>query len=464
MIGSASLRPRSWRQSVEPVDPRHQDVEHDEVGQPPLEGLPGGGAVGEGLHPVALAPEREPHRLADRLLVVHDGDQPLLPRRHDSQHGTAFDRPSRKLPATPSPQFATNVPRPGRRAATWVRYNQPRARAPPQPPALMEVRHATRTGPLAGRRSWRPSGPRAPWPRKRHRASPTAASSSTPTSPDRPDEVPAVRTDVRIRVTGPIARVAVTQEFLNPTAGWLEGVYVFPLPEGAAVDAMRLQVGRAGDRGPDPGARGGPPDVPAGPAVRARRRRSSSRSARTSSRSRSPTSAPARRWWWTSSTRRSSATTRASSGSASRWSWAPATFPAPTPIAGAPGTGWGINTTAVPDAERITPPVRHPSEGAVNPVRLTVELDAGFPLKRLVSPYHPIVTTPVSKTAALDHARRRGRAGGPRLRARRGPRTPARSRAAAVFTEWHGGRAVRARDAPAARRRRMPPGAGSRAR
>ena len=46
-----------------------------------------------------------------------------------------------------------------------------------------------------------------------------------------------------MRVTGPIARVAVTQEFLNPTAGWLEGVYVFPLPEGAAVDAMRLQVG-----------------------------------------------------------------------------------------------------------------------------------------------------------------------------------------------------------------------------
>jgi len=48
-----------------------------------------------------------------------------------------------------------------------------------------------------------------------------------------PDEVPAVRTDVRIRVTGPIARVAVTQEFHNPTAEWLEGVYVFPLPEGA---------------------------------------------------------------------------------------------------------------------------------------------------------------------------------------------------------------------------------------
>ena len=79
MIGSVSLRARSRRHSIEPVDPRHQDVEHDEVGQPPLEGLPGGGAVGEGLHPVALALEREAHRLADRRLVVHDRDQTLGP-------------------------------------------------------------------------------------------------------------------------------------------------------------------------------------------------------------------------------------------------------------------------------------------------------------------------------------------------------------------------------------------------
>ena len=40
-----------------------------------------------------------------------------------------------------------------------------------------------------------------------------------------------------------LARVAVTQEFHNPSAEWLEGVYVFPLPEGSAVDAMRLEVG-----------------------------------------------------------------------------------------------------------------------------------------------------------------------------------------------------------------------------
>jgi len=54
---------------------------------------------------------------------------------------------------------------------------------------------------------------------------------------------PVLRTDVRIRVTGMISRVAVTQQFENPTALWLEGIYVFPLPEGAAVDTLYLRVG-----------------------------------------------------------------------------------------------------------------------------------------------------------------------------------------------------------------------------
>ena len=44
---------------------------------------------------------------------------------------------------------------------------------------------------------------------------------------------PAVRTDVDIRVTGFILRAEVSQRFENATDAWLEGVYVFPLPENA---------------------------------------------------------------------------------------------------------------------------------------------------------------------------------------------------------------------------------------
>ncbi|HNV27353.1 MAG TPA: VIT domain-containing protein, partial [Nitrospira sp.] len=57
---------------------------------------------------------------------------------------------------------------------------------------------------------------------------------------------PVLKTDVQIAVTGMIARATVRQEFTNPstiTRDWLEGIYVFPLPETAAVDHLRMRVG-----------------------------------------------------------------------------------------------------------------------------------------------------------------------------------------------------------------------------
>ena len=57
---------------------------------------------------------------------------------------------------------------------------------------------------------------------------------------------PLLSTDVQIAVTGIIARATVRQEFTNPShkkGDWLEGVYVFPLPETAAVDHLRMHVG-----------------------------------------------------------------------------------------------------------------------------------------------------------------------------------------------------------------------------
>ena len=54
---------------------------------------------------------------------------------------------------------------------------------------------------------------------------------------------PLLFTDVHMDVSGMIARVQVKQRFVNPTAEWREGVYVFPLPEKAAVDHLRMQIG-----------------------------------------------------------------------------------------------------------------------------------------------------------------------------------------------------------------------------
>lgn len=51
-------------------------------------------------------------------------------------------------------------------------------------------------------------------------------------------------TDVRARVAGNVARVEVTQRFKNPFKHPLEAVYVFPLPDEAAVDDMEITIGK----------------------------------------------------------------------------------------------------------------------------------------------------------------------------------------------------------------------------
>src|SRR5438132_4535704 len=54
---------------------------------------------------------------------------------------------------------------------------------------------------------------------------------------------PVLKTDVEMKVTGPIARATVRQQFQNPSSDWAEGIYVFPLPEEAAVDHLRMRIG-----------------------------------------------------------------------------------------------------------------------------------------------------------------------------------------------------------------------------
>jgi Ca-activated chloride channel family protein len=57
-------------------------------------------------------------------------------------------------------------------------------------------------------------------------------------------ECPLKHTDVKADVAGFIARVKVTQTFHNPTKEKIEAVYVFPLPHEAAVDDMTMVIGQ----------------------------------------------------------------------------------------------------------------------------------------------------------------------------------------------------------------------------
>ena len=53
----------------------------------------------------------------------------------------------------------------------------------------------------------------------------------------------ALDTKVQMNITGTINRVRVEQTFTNPSNEWVEGVYVFPLPEDSAVDHLTMYIG-----------------------------------------------------------------------------------------------------------------------------------------------------------------------------------------------------------------------------
>lgn len=205
--------------------------------------------------------------------------------------------------------------------------------------------------------------------------------------------LPTLATEVTIRVSGPLARARVVQTFRNPGSAWLEGIYVFPLPDDAAVDRLRMQIGDRLIEGE----------------VREREdARASFEQARASGR-RAALVEQERPNLFTTSVANIApgAEIRVEieyqqtlayelAGDAGRYRLRFPMVVGPRYIPGAPGGERGAGHGSVPptdqvaDAHRITPPVRHPADGARNPVRLRIELDAGVPLAALDSPYHAV--------------------------------------------------------------------------
>ena len=56
-------------------------------------------------------------------------------------------------------------------------------------------------------------------------------------------KAPMVSTDVKMDIAGPVIRTTLSQSFENTSDDWVEGIYVFPLPENAAVDRLRMVIG-----------------------------------------------------------------------------------------------------------------------------------------------------------------------------------------------------------------------------
>ena len=65
----------------------------------------------------------------------------------------------------------------------------------------------------------------------------------TSATPGNVYQAPTLKTNVQLAVAGTMVRATVRQHFHNPSSQWLEGIYVFPLPEHSAVDRLRMKIG-----------------------------------------------------------------------------------------------------------------------------------------------------------------------------------------------------------------------------
>jgi len=205
---------------------------------------------------------------------------------------------------------------------------------------------------------------------------------------------PVLGTDVHMVVTGIVARARVRQEFTNPGSAWTEGVYVFPLPEDAAVDHLRMWIGERVVEGVIKEKAAAKAQYEE--AKRAGQRASLVEQERpnifTTSVANIPPGAAI-------TVEIEYQHTLRYDGGQFRLRFPMVVGPRYIPGNAAPssdGSGWAPDIDQVPDASRITPPVAHPSRGAINPVSLLIELDPGTPPALLESPYHEIHTTPLA--------------------------------------------------------------------
>ncbi|RYZ36814.1 MAG: hypothetical protein EOO71_30410 [Myxococcaceae bacterium] len=195
-------------------------------------------------------------------------------------------------------------------------------------------------------------------------------------------------TEVDAEVSGFLASVTVTQVFENPYASPLEALYVFPLPELAAVDGMELHVGARVIQG-------------------VIQTREQARDTYERAKAEGKTAAlldQERPNVFTQSVANilPGETIKVRIHYVERLTYDAGTyrftFPmvvGPRYIGGEPlatrqGEGTEPDTTTVPDASRITPPVLPEDLRSGHDIQLTVRLDAGLPVQSLRSTTHRV--------------------------------------------------------------------------
>jgi Ca-activated chloride channel homolog len=194
-----------------------------------------------------------------------------------------------------------------------------------------------------------------------------------------------INTAVEIRVSGPVARTVVRQEFRNDGAEWVEGTYVFPLPDSAAVDRLRLRIGERFVEG----------EIREKEAARAEyeKAREDGKRAGLVEQQRSNLFTTSIANLGPGETVNVEIeyleTVKYDNGQFSlRFPLTLTPRYIPGSGQGRQGSGWSADTDQVPDASTITPPVVTASSD--HAVTMHVEIDAGVPLQLIASRYHPV--------------------------------------------------------------------------
>ena len=210
---------------------------------------------------------------------------------------------------------------------------------------------------------------------------------------------PILKTDVQIAVTGIIARATVRQEFTNPSqkkGDWLEGVYVFPLPETAAVDHLRMHVGERIIEGQI--KEQGEAKKVYEKAEQEGKRASLVEQERpniftTSVANIGPGERIIVEIEYQETIRYDQGTFQLRFPMVVGQRYIPGT---PVIVEGQDpnGSGTMLDTDRVPDASRITPPVQKPGQGLINPISLSLSLTPGFPIAKVESLFHQVIVIP----------------------------------------------------------------------
>ncbi|HHO56563.1 MAG TPA: marine proteobacterial sortase target protein [Trueperaceae bacterium] len=211
-------------------------------------------------------------------------------------------------------------------------------------------------------------------------------------------------TVVDMKISGMVSRVNLKQSFINTGNDWTEALYVFPLPEDAAVDSLKMIIG---DR------------IIVGEIQEKQQAKETYERAKEAGYQTSLVEQERPNMFTTSVANIAPGQTIIIEISyIETLSLTDNSFSMRFPLAITPryipgaklvgeeninyqntGNGWAANTDQVPDASKITP---YYSDAIKNPVKMHIELDAGFPLELLESRYHDVKILQTDNTYSID--------------------------------------------------------------